>query len=235
MLELRDPPYEEELARLRAAVEVLRRAIGERDDISLHARYAEAKLNARRLLKIDYDPILDRFPKFGELVQKSCSASTAEYMVDDVRLDLDKFLDFLEMLAHDHSDPATIPNPPAWIRIALARKQNRQDSLNRVRWMPPTPGQSNALEDPKHLESSIIAEVDWEHGSRDVKLPSDQTRAVEAKFDGLDLQSSDAPEYLGWKPSRLNAVRRSLEPGRRWGKQLRRRFASYRPQLPGDK
>jgi hypothetical protein len=84
--------------------------------------------------------------------------------------------------------------------------------------MPPEPEQSSALEDPRHVESSAIAQVDWEHGKRALRLPLDQTQAVEAKIEGLNLQSSDAPGYLGWDPSRLEAVRRSLEADRPWGR-----------------
>lgn len=85
----------------------------------------------------------------------------------------------------------------------------------------------SALEDPRHVESSAIAKVDWEHGKRALRLPLDQTQAVEAKIEGLNLQSSDAPGYLGWDPSRLEAVRRSLEADRPWGKNLRDRFVAY--------
>ena len=75
--------------------------------------------------------------------------------------------------------------------------------------MPPEPEQSSALQDAEHIESSAIARVDWEHGRRDLQLPPDQTQAVEAKMDGLNLQSSAASDYLGWDSSRLEAVRRS--------------------------
>src|SRR6185436_13351995 len=125
----------------------------------------------------------------GHSLQKSCSERTADYLSSDVGLSVDKFWDLLHMLANDQADAAATPNPPARIRLALRRAHRRQARQNRERWMPPTPEQTNALEDLTNVESSVIAKVDWEYGRRDVQLPSDQAKVVDAKIEGLNLQA----------------------------------------------
>jgi hypothetical protein len=79
---------------------------------------------------------------------------------------------------------------------------------------------TSGLDDPRKVESTVIAKVDWEKGHRDVELPQDQRQAVEARFDGWNLQGSDVPEHLRWDADRLASVRRSLEPDRKWGKAV---------------
>jgi hypothetical protein len=79
------------------------------------------------------------------------------------------------------------------------------------------------------VESTVIAEIDWERAKRDLALPPDESQAVEARRDGLSLQAAAAPAELGWDKSRLRAVRRSLEPDRPWGRRLRNRLRAYLP------
>jgi hypothetical protein len=227
LLELRDAPYEEEVAHLEAAIREVCQAIEVRDVASPQSLNAEAKVNSRYLEDVDRDPVLDSFPSFVELIRKTCSEQTAQYMSDDLLLEPDQFLDMLHMLAHDDAEPFDIPNPAARIRAALSRNQRRRQLLDRKRSMTITPEQTKALEDSAQVESSAIAKIDWERGRKVVDLPADQTWAVEAKLEGLSLQSSEAPHYLGWDPTRLAAVRRSLEPDRRWGKKLREYFRAY--------
>jgi hypothetical protein len=52
---------------------------------------------------------------------------------------------------------------------------------------------------------------------------------LQAKINGLDLQSPETAKQLGWTEARLKRVRRSLEPDRKWGQVLRNHFACYNP------
>jgi len=131
------------------------------------------------------------------------------------------------MLAHDGADPASVSNPPARIRTALSRQKRRQLSLDRERWMPATAEQVNSLACSQNLESRIVVEVDWDRAKRDLRLPPDQVRAVEARIDGCNLQASGGPGDLDWDSARVEKVRRSLEPDRRWGRSLRQRLSAY--------
>jgi hypothetical protein len=218
------------LRRLQAAIQAFRDAFYCRNPNSPQAKYAEARLSSRRALMEKHDRLLDGFPTLVAVLRRVCSHEAWAYLVEDVRLTVEEFLDALHILAHDRTAAAMVANPPARVRWALARRQRRQQSMYRQRWMPTEPEQSDALQDPENVESSVIARVDWEHGRRDLHLPPDQTQAVEARMAGLKLQSAEAAHDLCWDPSRLEAVRRSLEPNRRWGQKLRRRFSAYNPE-----
>jgi hypothetical protein len=76
--------------------------------------------------------------------------------------------------------------------------------------------------------AEAITKIDWERGKVTLELSADQSRAVEAKMDGLDLQAAEAGDELGWEAARVAAVRRSLEPDRRLGRKLLRHFAAYK-------
>jgi len=81
---------------------------------------------------------------------------------------------------------------------------------------------------PGRAKLLVTAKIDWERGKDTLELSADQSRAVEAKMDGLDLQAAEARDELGGNAKRVAAVRRSLEPDRRLGRQLRRYFAAYK-------
>jgi len=227
-----------ELCKLRAAMEAFAKEFQNRGNDSAQTKYAEARLSSRRSLMEKHNPLLDGFPELVEILREVCSQETFEYMTGDVRLKFDRYLDMLHMLAHDRADPATVANPPARIHVALKRKQHRNEELDRERSMELTAKEANRKDprqDPKHIESSVIANVDWERGKAAVQLPPDQARAVEAKMEGVNLQSSDAADDLGLEPAQLENIRRSLGPDRRWGKQLRERFSAYAPKKgPGN-
>ena len=171
--------------------------------------------------------LLDGFPELVQTLRRVCSGEVALYMTEEVRLDYSQFLDVLHMLAHDGADPVGVSNPPARIRTALSRQERRQLSLERERWMPATAEQVNNLACSQNLESRIVAEVDWDRAKRDLCLPPDQVRAVEARIDGCNLQASEVPGDLDWDSARVEKVRRSLEPDRRWGRSLRQRLSAY--------
>ncbi len=229
-VEMNDWFHRQELRRLHAAMRAFRKAFYGRTCTSPQAKYVEARLSSRRALMEKHNPLLDGFPKLIVVLRRVCSQEAWVYLEEEVGLNVEKFLDALHIMVHDRADAATVANPPARVRCALARRQERQELVDRERWMPPTPEQSSALQHPEHVESSAIAKVDWEHGRRDLRLPPDQTAAVEARFEALNLQSSEAAEYLGWDRSRLEAVRRSLEADRPWGRKLRDHFAAYDPE-----
>jgi hypothetical protein len=229
-VEMNDWFHRQELRRLHAAIQGFRKAFYGRKCTTPQAKYAEARLSSRRALMEKHNPLLDGFPKLVVVLRTVCSKEAWAYLEEEVLLKVAKFLDALHIMAHDRAEAGTLPNPPARLRRALARRQKRQKLVDRIRWLPPTPEQSSTLQDPEHVESSAITRVDWEHGRRDLRLPPDQTQAVEARFDGLNLQSSEAADYLGWDLSRLEAVRRSLEADRPWGRKLRERFAAYDPE-----
>jgi hypothetical protein len=226
LLELRDRPFTEYLKRLHAAAAALGRACQERgSDQSPQAKFGEAKASSWRALGENHNPVLDRFPELVEVSRRACSHDLATYMTDEVRLPADQFLDMAHVLAHDGAKAAAVANPPARIRLALARNERRRKRLYRQRWKQPTPEQTDGLRDPHNVELSANAMLDWERVRQG--LPPDQTRAVEARIDGVNLQALDAADHLGWDAARLNAIRRSLEPDRRWGQILRKRLSSY--------
>jgi hypothetical protein len=230
LLELKDRPQGEVLMRLMAAMLDLDLALRDRAmDHSVNGQYAEARVSSRRAMSENHDPVLDRFPELVELSVEVCSHEVAAYMVNEVQLPNDMLLDVLGMLARDRAEPDKVSNPPARIRVALSRKRQRRQRLERERWTQLTRAQINGLEDLNNVESMTIATVDWERGKNALELPPDQTRAVEARIHGFDLQAPDARTYLGWDAAHLGNVRRSLEPDRRWGKRLRKRFSAYDP------
>jgi hypothetical protein len=138
------------------------------------------------------------------------------------------------MLAHDEADPATVENPPARIRCTLSRQERRQKRMDPLRWHPLTEADVEGLADRENFEPQVIVQLDLERGQRDLQLPPDQCRAVEARFDGTNLQASETPEAFGWNAAHTECVRRSLEPDRRWGRRLRRRFGAYAPTRTSD-
>jgi hypothetical protein len=46
----------------------------------------------------------------------------------------------------------------------------------------------------------------------------------------LGTELRELPATLGWTATRVESIRRSLEPDRKTGKALRRRFEPYRPK-----
>jgi hypothetical protein len=200
-------------------------------DSSPQTKYGEAKLQARQALRENHNPELDDFPKLRKLVTEAHSERVAGYLNTDVGLPDLQFLDGVEVLAHDRAIPAEVRNPPARLHSALSRRERRQQQNDRQRWMPATDEQLSELSDSQKVESEVISDRDITRGLKQIGLPPDQTRAVFAKRQGLDLQSTEAPKILGWRPERLESVRRSLEPDRKWGKALREHFAAYRRAL----
>jgi hypothetical protein len=59
---------------------------------------------------------LDGFPELVDILREVCSHEAYEYMVEDVDLDPDKYLDMLHMVSHDNVDAVAVVNPPARIR-----------------------------------------------------------------------------------------------------------------------
>lgn len=199
--------------------------------------YREMQLAARRALGENHNSLMDEFEWIVPEARKVCSLELYEYLAVDLQLDEDDYFDMLHMIGHDRADAATVPNPPARVKTALSRIRKRREELDRERWFPPTEEQKasaishvHGLADHKQLVSSAISRVDWEHGRTEIRLPPDQTRAVEAKIDGLNLRGAESPEFLGWTAKRLEAVRRSLEPDRKWGRALQQRFTDYNPR-----
>ena len=219
--------HQSELQLLSAAQQAFKEAYYWRGSAAPQAKYAEAKLAARRALMENQHEMFDGFPRLVEILRKLCSRQVAAYTAEEVKLENDQFLDAIHMLARDQANPADVTNPPARIRAALARQQRRERERDQERWMPPTEDQISSLEDLENVESTAIAKVDWERGSQALEIPEDQKVAVEARIEGLDLQGSDAAESLGWDADRLERTRRSLEPDRRWGRDLRKQFAAY--------
>ena len=126
LLELMDGPQNDELMGLMTAMQSLAEALQRRaHDDSVQSRYAEARVSSRKALGENHDPILDQFPKLKDLARMVCSHEVAGYMSEEVQLGCEQFLDMLQMLAADHADPATVANPPARIRRALARTMQR--------------------------------------------------------------------------------------------------------------
>lgn len=229
LLELMDRPQKVELLRLKAAMETLSQALGQRvAEASSQSQYAEARVSSCRALCQNHDPALDQFPKLVALSRKVCSEEATSYLLDDVGLEPDQFLDMLKMLAADHADGATVANPAARIRVALSREVARREMLHRNRWQQATPEQLDRL-DTLDFESTVIVDVDWEHAKRDLALPPDESRAIEARIEGANLQAVDAPDEFGWDAARLSAVRRSLAGDRPWGRRLRKRLIAYGP------
>ncbi len=227
-LQLRSGPQATQMRRLVASLQALDEACQQRGaDQSPQGKYSEARLNSRRSLGKSHNPVLDGFPELVEIAVEHSSREVAEYVLEEVDLSCDQYLDAMQMMARDRCNPAEVANPPARVRSALTRQQRRRDQLERERGLPLTDEQTNGLEHPEQTEARVIAKIDWELGKAAVGLPTDQSRAVEAEMDGLNLQAPEAPNELEWEAERLARVRRSLEPDRRWGRKLRRHLAAY--------
>ncbi len=228
LLQLRTGPQATQMRRLVASMQALSEACQQRGaDRSPQGKYAEARLNSRRSLGENHHPVLDGFAELVEIAKEHSSREVAEYVLGEVGLSYDHYLDAMQLMARDRCKPAKVANPPARVRSALTRQQHRRDQLERERWVPLTDEQTNGLKHPERTEARVIAKIDWERGRVAVDLPADQSRAVEAEMDGLNLQSPEARNELEWEAARLARVRRSLEPDRRWGRKLHRHFAAY--------
>jgi hypothetical protein len=229
LVEMRREAQRVEMRRLHASMQALVAACEQRGgDRSPQARYTEALLNSRRSLSRHPDSVLDRFQELVEIARTSSSHEVAEYVTQEVGLQYDDFLGAVEIMACDGCNPAEVENPPARVRAALSREQHRSEQRDRRRCMPLTEEHENGLKEPERVEAEAIAAIDWERGKATLELSADQSRAVEAKMDGLDLQAAEARDELGGDARRVAAVRRSLEPDRRLGRQLRRYFAAYK-------
>jgi hypothetical protein len=171
---------------------------------------------------------LDGFGELVEIAREISSWEVAEYVKEEVGLRYDDFLDAVQMMARDGCNPVEVATPSARVRRALIRQRHRTDQCERERYMPLTAEQADGLAQQGRVEAEVIAKIDWERGKATLQLPADQSRAVEAKIDGLDLQAAAARDELGWEEARVAAVRRSLEPDRRMGRKLRRHFAAYK-------
>ena len=227
--EMRREAQVTEMSRLVASMQALAEACQQRGgDQSPQARYGEALLNSRRALSEHRDSVLDGFPELLEIAREISSHEVAEYVTEEVGLPHDHFLDAVQMIGHDRCIPAEVANPPARVRAALTREQRRRDHCERQRYMPLTEEQADGLGQREQFEAEVIAKIDWERGKATLDLTADQSRALEAKMDGLDLQADGALDELGWEQARGAAVRRSLEPDRRLGRKLRRHFAEYK-------
>jgi hypothetical protein len=174
--------------------------------------------------------VLRDFAGLGKIVRQSCSAQAATYLKQDLELAAEDFFEMIRMLARDGADPASVANPPARILTALRRERKRQEGVWRSRWSQydeDTVEQDGALT-PNGFESAAVVRVDWENGRRNLKLPDDQARAIVACYQGLNLQSREAAEWLAWDAARVATVRRSLGADRHWGRRVREYFAPYR-------
>jgi hypothetical protein len=227
LVKMRSEAHRTEMCRLVASMRAFDEACQQRGTAqSPQARYSEAQLNSRRSLSEHHHSVLDGFRELVEIARENSSREVAEYVTEEVGLPCDQYLDAVQMMARDRSNPAEVANPPARVRTALTRKQRRKDQCEGERYMPLTAEQADGLKQPQQVEAELIANIDLERGK--AILPADQCRAVEAKMDGLDLQAAEARDELGWEAARMAAVRRSLEPDRRLGRKLRRHFAAYK-------
>jgi hypothetical protein len=250
---LSDDSFNEQMGRVQRAWRLLEAAIEQRrSDDSPQGKYGEAQLSARRALEIYHDPGLDEFPKLQGLVKKRSSHHIADYSENDLRFDHDHFYDVIQMLAHDQKKAAECPNPAARIRAAVNHKESRQQSLWRRRGgqSPEQPDDEDAngffethcgawaaegVNQGAHEIESALADSDFERAlAEKAGLSPDQIRVLTAKINGLDLQSSKAPRFLGMTPAHLDSVRRSLEPNRKAGRALRRFAMSSRSTNPSN-
>ena len=119
-------------------------------------------------------------------------------------------------------------NPERFLPIAMARELRRTEkriAVKERKRAAPRPEECEALYDAADVESMVIAETDWDRGRRLVQ--GEQRKVLEARLEGVNLQGTEAPDYLGWDPEYLDSVRRSLEPDRPDGRRLRRYFQAY--------
>jgi hypothetical protein len=167
-----------------------------------------------------------------ELVRSECSDFINQYREfinqyrERLHLAPDHFAELVKRLALDEG--AGKQKPDHFLCVVILHEQRRTkkriEKRNRER-EGPRPEELDALYDPGNIESTAVAEVDWDRGRR--LATSEQQKALQAVFEGVDLQGAEAPEYLGWNPEYLDSIRRSLEPDRPHGRRLRRYFQAY--------
>jgi hypothetical protein len=219
------------MRRLVASMRALSEACQRRGaDQSPQGKYTEARLNSRGALRKGHNPALDGFPQLVEIAREHSSREVAEYVQAEVGLPIDNYLDAIQMIARDRCNPIEVANPAARVRTALKRQCDRHQREDRERWLPLPEDQAKEWKHSASHEAESNSNIDFERGKNAVHLTDDQTRALEARMDGLNLQSSEAKHELEWEPARVEAVRRSLEPGRRSGRMLRQHFAAYKGQ-----
>ena len=110
-----------ELCRLQASVQAFNnfnKAFHGRGGNSPQAKYAEARLSARRALMEYHNPLLDEwFPEWVETLKRVCSQEAGDYVMKEINprqeeyLDDPKaepFLDVLHVLAHDQKESEEI-------------------------------------------------------------------------------------------------------------------------------
>jgi hypothetical protein len=209
-------------------VDVCRRR---RDARTPQEKYWEGQVDARWLSGELQKSILSQYPLLVEISRKESSHELAEYVLNEVRLHVDDYLDAIEMMACDGRNPLEVPNPPARVRTALRREQSRTKARERARYAPLTDEQTDDFEDPEALEDRLIFERDLEKAKRTLDLDQDAIRALEAKMDGLNLQGAEASAELNLDPSRLKAARRSLAADRSLARKLRRYLDAYKPKV----
>jgi hypothetical protein len=211
------------MRRLNASIRAFATACKERGrDQSPQGKFREARLNARFGLG-NYRSVLDGFVELKGTAKGVSSRESANYVMHECGLPADQYLDALHMLANDGSDPAAVANPPARVRTALEREQRCAESLERRRSAPLSAPfneeEAERFDDPvtverkdrgadraEPFEDRVMIEIDLAAGI--AGLGADQKRAVEARVDGLSLQSSTAAAELGWDQARLEKVRR---------------------------
>lgn len=203
---------------------VLYRAFHERKRRSSpQAKYGEAQLSARRAMKVNPDPFLDPLQGIVDLLNERCSRRIYEYAVKEVGLSLGDFLDAMHMIAMNRMDCEKIPNPPAYVRSAVSRKQMRIER----RYSQRTTRLTGEIADCRLEMRDIDVALDLNRGMRELGLSADQKTVIEMRFQGRGTQGSDAADYLGWNPTRLERTRRSLATDRPAGKRLRDQFEHY--------
>jgi hypothetical protein len=225
-----------QMRRIQSAFTGLNAAIAERRrDKSVQARYCEVQIAARKAWFDRWDAAFSGFPRVLSSIKSGAAERLHEYIRDDVGLEPEKYYDAVQMIASDGSDAREVPNPPARVRTALRRSQRREDLVARARYRQATPEEEDALQDSADVALEQMVRHDLERAGREVHLTEDQARVIEVRMEGLNLQSADAAEYLGWDPTRLENVRRSLAPDRRAGKALRQRLRPYVQQYAENK
>jgi len=220
--------YRENIGRVASGFKALARAVQHRrEEHSPQLKYDEVRVSAQRAIGERRGPhLLEDVPELVEFVKKGCSSHVHEYTERDVLLKVDEFFDAIHMIAHDSATAAEIQNPPARVRIALAREKLRQKRLE-LRRTAEQPSEE-ILVDTRNAEGDAIVSVDLENALAGLGLTPDQQELIRAQMNGLGLQESGAAEILGWNPKRLESVRRSLGADRATGKRIREHLAVYR-------
>jgi hypothetical protein len=217
------------LRRLQASIEAFNAACQTRGgDQSPQGKYREALVNSRHAWGKNQNSALQGLLELVETAKKIASHEVADYVIGEVGLQAEQYLDAVRMMACDGCNPAEVVNPPARVRTALEHRRVRVEQTERKRWRPFDEEEGRlGLEEPEELESRVISEIDWDRGKAASGLSEDEIRAVEARMSGLKLQASGAGEDLGLEEGRLRSIRRSLEPDRSSGRKLRQYFAAY--------